>query len=336
MGAATGMLMVFVGCCTNVVFLEFLVKESPSSVNLITFMQFLALAVVGFVTAADFGRKKPVIPITYYAKMVLMYFFVQVINNYALNFNISMPLHMIFRSGSLVANLVLGIIILKKSYPLSKFIAVGMMSVGICLATIASASQVHKPAKVSTTESAGTVSEYFRWCVGVGMLCFALFMSARMGIFQEQTYKIYGKHPDEALFYNHALPLVGFLFLAPDIWHHAKFYSNAAPLDITFIPPSLGITKMWAFLVGNVITQYICIRGVFILTTECASLTVTMVVTLRKFISLLFSIFYFSNPFTVNHWIATVFVFSGSLIFAEMHTQLYKKLVGSDKDKKRE
>ena len=221
---------------------------------------------------------------------------------------------MIFRSGSLVANLVLGIIILKKSYPLSKFVAVGMMTVGICLATIASASQVHVPAKVSATEEGvDNASEYFRWCIGVSMLCFALFISARMGIFQEQTYKVYGKHPDEALFYNHALPLVGFLFLAPDIWHHAKFYSSGAPLDLALVPASLGITKMWAFLIGNVITQYICSRGVFILTSECASLTVTMVVTLRKFLSLLFSIFYFSNPFTPHHWIATVFVFTGSL-----------------------
>ena len=34
------------------------------------------------------------------------------------------------------------------------------------------------------------------------MLTFALFMSARMGIYQEQVYGKYGKHPGEALFYN--------------------------------------------------------------------------------------------------------------------------------------
>ena len=34
------------------------------------------------------------------------------------------------------------------------------------------------------------------------MLTFALFMSARMGIYQEQVYAKYGKHPGEALFYN--------------------------------------------------------------------------------------------------------------------------------------
>ena len=34
------------------------------------------------------------------------------------------------------------------------------------------------------------------------MLTFALFMSARMGIYQETVYVKYGKHPSEALFYN--------------------------------------------------------------------------------------------------------------------------------------
>ena len=37
---------------------------------------------------------------------------------------------------------------------------------------------------------------------GIAMLCFALYMTARMGIFQEQIYTRFGKHPREALFYN--------------------------------------------------------------------------------------------------------------------------------------
>lgn len=67
-----------------------------------------------------------------------MYFVVSVANNYALNFNISLPLHMIFRAGSLLANMILGIIILKKRYPLMKYISVLAISVGISLCTIAS------------------------------------------------------------------------------------------------------------------------------------------------------------------------------------------------------
>ena len=54
------------------------------------------------------------------------------------------------------------------------------------------------------------------------------------------------------------------------------------------------------------------------LTTECASLTVTLVITLRKFISLLFSILYFKNPFTVYHWLGTALVFGGTLLFSDI------------------
>ena len=37
---------------------------------------------------------------------------------------------------------------------------------------------------------------------GIGMLVFAMLMSARLGIFQETLYKAYGKHPREAMFYS--------------------------------------------------------------------------------------------------------------------------------------
>ena len=46
--------------------------------------------------------------------------------------------------------------------------------------------------------------------------------------------------------------------------------------------PMISIPKLLLYLIGNTLTQYICISAVFILTTECASLTVTLVVTLRK------------------------------------------------------
>lgn len=87
--------------------------------------------------------------------------------------------------------------------------------------------------------------------------------------------------------------------------------------------------KMWIFLAANVLTQYVCIKSVFVLTTECTSLAVTLVVTLRKFVSLLFSIVYFSNPFTFYHWVGTALVFSGTFLFVEVIPQLYAALGGA-------
>jgi UAA transporter family len=42
----------------------------------------------------------------------------------------------------------------------------------------------------------------FYWVLGIALLTAALFVSARMGIYQETLYKRYGKYPDEALFYT--------------------------------------------------------------------------------------------------------------------------------------
>ena len=74
--------------------------------------------------------------------MVAMFFVVSVSNNYALNFNIALPLHMIFRAGSLLANMILGIILLKKRYTSMKYISVFAISAGISICTIASGKEL--------------------------------------------------------------------------------------------------------------------------------------------------------------------------------------------------
>ncbi|MGH0145976.1 UNVERIFIED_CONTAM: hypothetical protein FKN15_049786 [Acipenser sinensis] len=206
--------IVFVGCCSNVVFLELLVRDFPGCGNIVTFAQFSFIALEGFIFEANFGRKKPAIPFSNYVIMVTMYFTVSVVNNYALNFNISMPLHMIFRSGSLIANIILGIIILKKRYTITKYVSIALVSLGIFICTIMTAKQV-------ASEPSSNEGE------GIAMLTFALLMSARMGIFQETLYKKYGKHSKEALFYNHCLPLPGFLLLASDICNHSVLFSQS-------------------------------------------------------------------------------------------------------------
>lgn len=101
---------------------------------------------------------------------------------------------------------------------------------------------------------------------------------------------------------------------------HANIALSSEVIEITFL--NIGVPILWAFLILNVATQYICISNVYILTTECQSLTVTLVITLRKFFSLLFSIIYFQNPFTIAHWVGTIMVFTGTLMFSEVHHKI--------------
>lgn len=43
--------------------------------------------------------------------------------------------------------------------------------------------------------------------------------------------------------------------------------------------------------------------------------------------SLMFSIFYFQNPFTAYHWVGTVLIFGGTLIFVELASKISEVLM---------
>lgn len=304
----------FIGCCTNVIFLELLVKIDPGSGNLITFLQFAFIAAEGFLFTSKCGRVTLRIGIGDYALLVIMFFIVSVCNNYAFDLNIPMPLHMIFRSGNLITNMIMATIILRKRYTPSKYVSVAMITIGIVVCTILSGSDVDRTVVHSSEIEPSTYSVHFWWTLGIMLLTTALLISAGMGIYQEQLYERYGKHPREALYVTHLLPLPGFLLLHQNIWQHLVIVSNTEPIQLV----SIDVPIAWIYLIANCLSQYLCIGSVYVLTTECSALTVSLVLTLRKFVSLLFSIVYFQNPFTIYHWIGTAMVFAGTMLFAEL------------------
>lgn len=328
---------VFVGCASNMVFLELLVKAEPGIGTLVTFLQFLFIAVHGFIFTTKIGSVKRNIGLVDYILLVVMFYLTNVLNNMAFDYNIPAPLHMIFRSGSLIANMIMGIIILKKRYTFSKYASVLMITIGICICTLVSVGT--KTATCTNCDPDNVIAkaiadeEYlFRWILGITLLSIALFISARMGIYQEWLYQHYGKHPEEALFYVHLLSLPGFVVLYNNIYEYAVISNNSAAFHLPIL--DLEIPTLWVYLIGNVLTQYICISQVYVLTTECSSLTVTLVITLRKFFSLLFSIIYFKNPFTLAHWFGTILVFGGTFIFTEIPQKIQQSLTSVPKVKK--
>lgn len=336
--AKIAILICLSSCCCNVIFLELLVRKDPGIGNLVTFSQFLIISVEGFIFTTKFGTVKPKVPFNSWLVLVIMYFLVSVTNNYALSYHIPMPLHMIFRAGSLMVNMLMGMVLLGKRYKTVKYVSVIMITFGIATCTVMSATSrvslktgkavFTEPINVNDTETATEEVKKLNQAlekeaesvrlnqllVGIGLLTFALFLSARMGIYQEVIFGRFGKHAKEALFYTHALPLPGFLLLAPDIYHHWQICIASETMNL------LGITApvMVLHLLGNVVLQYLCISAVFVLTTECTSLTASLVLTFRKFLSLLFSIWYFQNPFTKAHWLGTCFVFCGIVLFSDI------------------
>ncbi|XP_039495891.1 UDP-xylose and UDP-N-acetylglucosamine transporter [Drosophila santomea] len=304
---------VFLGCCSGVVFLELLVKLDPGAGNLITAAQFAFIAMEGFVFTSKLGLAQRLISLRDYALLVAMFFLTSVCNNYVFKFNVPMTLHMIIRGGSLISNMCLGTLVLKRSYRLCQYISVLMISVGIFVCTYFSS-----PDLVGKQENLDSSAEAdkFWWLLGVALLVLALFISSYMGITQELLYLRHGKCAREALYYTHLLPLPAFLLMQDDIRTHWLLAFAGESYQLPLLGAAVPLILL--YLLGNVLAQHLCISSVYTLTTECSSLTVTLILTLRKFISLVFSIIYFRNPFTWWHWLGTALVFVGTLMFADV------------------
>lgn len=132
-----------------------------------------------------------------------------------------------------------------------------------------------------------------------------------------------------------------------DIGRAAERFSASPPIHLI---GDVQVPEMWLYLFASDIAQsvtrthrpmissctcrYACIRCVYVLTAECTALTVTLVVTLRKFISLVLSIWLFDNPFTEWHMVGAALVFLGTLLFAELNKQPARSAVTADKKTK--
>ena len=253
------------------------------------------------------------IPFWAYFKMVALFISMSVINNKATAFEISVPLHMVFRSGSLIASMSLGYLLMGKRYSLQQTAGVLLVTAGIFTVTLATALEKNGSSVVDEEEEGGEEKSLVVWLIGLAMLAFAVLVSALLGLLQESTYKVYGRgHTRETMFYTHALSLPYFVFLLPDIWKHVAIFSASPPLEALPIPAP----GLWVSLAANVLLQYVCIRGVYLVVGYSTALTTTLVITLRKFVSLLVSIWLFSNPFTHTHWIGTAALFAGSLLYS--------------------
>jgi UDP-xylose/UDP-N-acetylglucosamine transporter B4 len=113
--------------------------------------------------------------------------------------------------------MLLGILILKRNYSWCKYISVAIITIGIIVATLASSHSKPVNSAKNTSSSPPNPIETKRvysatdFLIGISLLTFALFASARCGIYQEVLFTTYGKHAKEALFYQ-VIQILKFLF----------------------------------------------------------------------------------------------------------------------------
>mmetsp|Transcript_19888 Transcript_19888/g.50502 ORF Transcript_19888/g.50502 Transcript_19888/m.50502 type:complete len:373 (-) Transcript_19888:385-1503(-) len=318
---AFALMCIFGGCIMNNVFLESLIREDPGCGDVVTLAQFLFISIQGIFTYllqwkeavpssgwSSLRITQRHLPISTYLLMVGIFFTLSFLNNLVFSFHIAMPLHMVFRSGSLVANMFMGFVAFGKRYPQSKVIGVLAVTAGILVTTLAASEGM----TLTTADD-----RWLQWLQGLAIMFVTLLMSSLLGLIQENAYAKYGKHMQESMFYSHALALPLFGFFASRLWETVVNWTHVSDV---YIVGGVALPKMYTLLAANVLTQYICVKGVFGLIGATSSLTCTMALSVRKFVSLALSVVLFGNEFTIRHWIGALLVFVGTLVYSLMGT----------------
>ncbi|KAJ1034038.1 hypothetical protein NDA18_000910 [Ustilago nuda] len=331
--------LIFGGCCSNAFTLELATQQLPSSGTLITFAQFLITTLsslpyfLRFSTHFPFlGLRERAVPLYRWIVQVGFYFSTSILNNLAFGYDVPMSVHIVFRSGGLVVNMILGYLVQGRRYPPVQVGAVVLVTLGVASSTLSSS---------ASRESEGGDERVGQYATGVLLLFSALVLTGFMGLWQERTFKLYGNQNwRESLFYSHLLSLPMFLLrpgkLVRDVqmangttpwWfglglpistpsNHPSRLGNllalisppsltqkldstsARTFDLTTILPFTGlkggwgvwIPSFWPPLLFNVATQLLCINGVNRLTSKVSSLSVTLVLVVRKAVSLVISV----------------------------------------------
>ncbi|KAG0011699.1 golgi uridine diphosphate-N- acetylglucosamine transporter [Podila clonocystis] len=271
------------------------------------------------------------IPLTRWLAIVIMFFVTSVLNNLSLAYKISVPLHIIFRSGGLMVGMLLGMLIMKKRYSASQIFAVTIVTIGVIYATTSAKTNDSSKTPPSNSAGGGGGVSTGDYAMGVLMLTIALIISSLLGLLQEATYQKYGSEWREGLFYSHFLALPMFLVFHEDIMTQLRIFNRSTPIPLLqlvrqvapYLPTKLAyylssitIPRLWIFLAVNTLTQFMCISGVHRLTALSSALTLNFVLNLRKFTSLLISVLYFNNSFGFEMAVGSNLVLLGTIMYS--------------------
>ncbi|KAI9831380.1 MAG: golgi uridine diphosphate-N- acetylglucosamine transporter [Phylliscum demangeonii] len=312
---AGAMGLIFGGCCSNVYTLEAIIKHEPQSGILITFSQFILVAAIGY--GSHFSARHPPfflqpnrVPVRKWFHFTLLFFATNLLNNFAFGYSISIPVHIILRSGGSVMTMVVGRLWAQKRYTRTQVGSVVLLTTGAIIAAWADArtkrSSSSSPPTPPGNSSRSTNSSSSSFLTGLALLLLAQLLGAIQGVYAEGIYRAHGRHWTECVFYSHLLGLPLFL---PLIRPLRRQFQHLLVTSASLASASAS-TSLPVVLVANALTQYACIRGVNGVAGHASALTVTIVLSVRKLVSLLLSIALFGNELApgVAWGAVTVFV----------------------------
>ncbi|KIW83655.1 hypothetical protein Z517_02901 [Fonsecaea pedrosoi CBS 271.37] len=350
---APTLMLIFGGCCSNVYTLESIIHASPSSGSLITAFQFLLVAL--FTLPRHFSPRRGLrnlylkernIPIRKWLIYTAYFLTINILNNKAFKYRISIPLHIILRSAGPVTTMLAGRFWKGRRYSAQKVVAVMLLFGGVVLAAFSDtwSKQVDIGAAVeelddyrSTPEAASLSSKlpaFSSQAPGFVLLASALVLSACMGLFADDMYATHGRSGDitaETLFYSHTISLPYFVSqLRPLFFEFVNLLAvpghdiggDPSKMETPTSPsswldnPASALPRPLLLLLLNAATQLLCIIGVNRLSAQSSSLTVSIVLNIRKLVSLVLSIWLFGNKLPTGVVMGATIVFVGGALYA--------------------
>jgi UDP-xylose/UDP-N-acetylglucosamine transporter B4 len=115
-----------------------LARVEPSAGTLLTFVQFLFVAVTGYVSQFEPSRpplflRPNKVPLRRWLVNIVLFFSINVLNNHAFSYDISVPVHIILRSGGSITTMIAGYMWGKK-YSRIQITAVILLTIGVITA----------------------------------------------------------------------------------------------------------------------------------------------------------------------------------------------------------
>lgn len=317
--------LIFGGCCSNVFTLEKIVTNNPESGNVVTFFQFLFIAIEGYINFFDRSRppfyiKQNQVPLKRWSWTIIMFFLVSVLNNSVFIFKISIPIHIIFRSSGTAVVMVIGYLFAKKKYNRIQVASAVLLTIGAIITTLYKDSEMFakRDEEEGPTSILAVISDDILFLIGIGVLLLAAILMALLGLYNEETYRQYGKHWKENVFYSHLFGLPIFIFISKNIYNEFMALWNYPEYFNLF---GYEFPKQVGYLILNVLTQFFCVRGANMLAGNTTALTVSVVLLLRKFTSLLLSMYLFNNSLSMTGSFGAFLVFFGAFLYSYGSTQ---------------
>lgn len=321
--------MVFGGCMSAIIAMEYMLKVDPKSGNLLTLCEFafvLIPSLPGRIERQESGGyqfQSLRVPLMSHVQHAALWVSMSVLTNYVFAFNISVPIHTLFRSCNVIASVLLGYFLFGQNYSRSQLVCVVVITVGIFLGSIGDAKKFTSGGCKDCGTAPGVTEEngdsgLLVWFCGIGMLVIVQFLQGLLGHCQAIFYKCYADRgpknelAEEFLFTSHAVSFLPLLFLWRDIAAAAEFALYSPPLS-----PLLPLPSGVVWLILNNIFQLACIKGVFRLAAHYSPLTVNITLSVRKFLSVVVSIIWFGNPWTHLHSVAVVAIFGGVFAYSQ-------------------